>query len=198
MLIAFFVAIMFACVAMLFSEGLWSNTITLINTVIAALIATNYFEPAGAFLAEQIPSFAYFCDFLALWLIFAVTAGILRAITEAVSKVQVKFRKPIESAGSTLMAVVIGMVMICFTAMSLHAAPLPLHSFGGTFQVTPDESIAGFGPDRIWIGFVHYLSDDGAYSRFDAPLAFDEPEEFILNQGARRAAYDAEPSLLVD
>ena len=48
MLTAFFLVIFFVCVAMMWNEGLWSNAITLVNVVVAAMIATNYFEPLAA------------------------------------------------------------------------------------------------------------------------------------------------------
>ena len=34
-----------SCLAVTYTEGLWSNAIRLVNVVIAALLATNFFEP---------------------------------------------------------------------------------------------------------------------------------------------------------
>jgi len=35
--------IFFGCFAFIMNNGLWSNTITLVNVITAALLATNYF-----------------------------------------------------------------------------------------------------------------------------------------------------------
>ena len=41
------------CVLMSLASGLWGNLIMIFNVLLAALIATNYFEPLAAWLAEQ-------------------------------------------------------------------------------------------------------------------------------------------------
>ena len=70
--------ILFACVATLYAEGMWSNAIRLINVVTAALLATNFFEPLARWLEDMGPSYTYVCDFLALWVLFGVFLLILR------------------------------------------------------------------------------------------------------------------------
>ncbi len=79
--------VLFPCVAMLIREGFWSNTLTLINVVTAALIATSYWEPLATWLDEQIPSFTYLLDFISIWAIFVLAFVILRATPGQVSKV---------------------------------------------------------------------------------------------------------------
>ena len=61
-----------ACFASLMNSGLWSNTITLVNMITAALVATNYFEPLAEFFERNESSFAYVWDFIAMWLIFGL------------------------------------------------------------------------------------------------------------------------------
>ena len=39
------IIILFASVAMLYNDGMWSNAIRLINVVTAALLAMNFYEP---------------------------------------------------------------------------------------------------------------------------------------------------------
>ncbi len=65
-------------VSMTWSEGLWSNLLSMLNAFFAAIIATNVFEPAADFMDGQAPSLTYFWDFLMLWLIFGFVFGILR------------------------------------------------------------------------------------------------------------------------
>ena len=59
--------ILFAAVATLYTEGMWSNAVRLINVVMAALLATNYFEPLADWLEGQgdwFRSCTHYWDFL--------------------------------------------------------------------------------------------------------------------------------------
>ena len=192
--------IMFVCVGMLWNEGFWSNTITLINVVFAALIATNYFEPGAELLEKHVleETFTYLCDFLAIWTIFFVVFTVLRAFTDTISKVRVRFRMPVEHVGRVVMAVWVGWVMVCFICMTLHLAPLARNSFGGAFAKTPDSAcFLGMAPDRLWLGFVqsrsrgalsHGVSRGNSPYKIDAGKRVFDPESlFILRYGQRRA-----------
>ncbi len=72
-------AIFAGCVACLATGGLWSNFIMLVNVITAALLAVNYFEPLAGWLQGIDSSFMYVFDFVALWGIFGVSVGLLRA-----------------------------------------------------------------------------------------------------------------------
>ena len=93
--------VMLVCIAFLWNEGLWGNAITLINVVMAALIATNYFEPLAGFvegLDDSMQTFTYMWDFLCIWLIFVVTFGIMRTVTDKLSKTKVKLSNTLAAA----------------------------------------------------------------------------------------------------
>ena len=96
--------IFFACVAFLVNGGLWTNSLVLINTVTAGLIAFGFFVPVAGWLDKQMHSYTYFWDFLSLYMVFALSLGLMRTVTDMLSKVKVKFRKPIDTAGGIIMA----------------------------------------------------------------------------------------------
>ena len=123
-----------ACVIMSLASGLWGNVIMVFNVVIAALVATNYFEPVADFLDKQMPSFTYFWDFVAIWLLFAAVCGVLRTFTDTLSKVRVRFKKPIEIGGGLFFGAAVGWIMVCLTLFSLHASPLHPAFLGGGFN----------------------------------------------------------------
>jgi len=199
-----------ACVAMMWNEGLWGNALTLLNVTVAGLIATNYFEPLAYFFEGNIPSYTYFCDFLALWALFVFVYGVLRTVTDLVARRKVRFRMPVEQGGRVFFALWAGWIMVGFTAMSLHLAPLPAAPFGGSFYPSnqpPGESTTflGLAPDRQWLAFVQTVSrgslargyDKGSAGgrwkydphpndeRFNL-LAFDSRSEWILKYRDRR------------
>ena len=121
---ALLLVIFFACVACLYTEGLWGNAIGLINVVTSALLATNFFEPLAGWMEKQAPSFSYVWDFLALWGLFGLFVVVFRVATDLLSKVKVRFLKIADQIGGAVLSLWTAWVIVCFTAMSLHTAPL--------------------------------------------------------------------------
>ena len=187
--------ILFAAVATLYTEGMWSNAVRLINVVTAALLATNFFEPLARWLDDMGPSYTYYWDFLALWILFVVFTLILRVATDQVSRVKVRFLKVADQIGTWVFAFWIGWVMVCFTMMTLHTAPLARNFLFGGFQ--PEQRmLLGFAPDRQWLGFVQKESL-GALCRSATPeewkketYVFDPHANFMPNYATRRASVE--------
>jgi hypothetical protein len=184
----------------LWLHGLWGNVITLINMILAMLLATNFFEPVAALADEYVPAATYFWDIVALWVLFLIFFGAFRAITDSLSSVQVKFIMPVEMAGRTILALWCGWLMACFVTFSLQMAPLNSVTPMGAWQSPKDGTFLGFAPDRMWLGFMQQ-SSRGALSRGhfsgeehnnDKGLdvqAFDPFGEFPFKYAYRRKKY---------
>ena len=184
------------CVAMLWNEGMWNNCITLVNVLLAALLAMNYWEPAANFLEGKMASYTYVVDFLALWFVFFLAYILLRGITDALSKTRVKFSPPVETAGSIISVIMIGWIMVCFTLSTLHTAPLARTAIKGSFQAEPmSNNFLGMAPDRMWLGFVQHRSKN-AFSN-NPPVVFDERGEYIFKYGGRREKFSQQPNVRV-
>jgi uncharacterized membrane protein required for colicin V production len=187
------VVILFACAAMLYAEGMWSNAIRLINVIMAALLAMNFFEPVAGWLERQSMSYTYFCDFVSLWGLFIIFSIIFRILTDRISVVKVKFLKMADQIGSGILALWIGWVMVCFTMVSLHTAPLAKNSLMGSFQPEQQMFVMGLAPDRQWLAFTQKMSQ-GPYSRSVSEAdwnaqktVFDPRGEFMIKYATRRA-----------
>jgi len=162
-------AIFVCCIATLWTEGLWGNAIRLINVITAALLATNYFEPLADWaqgdpvVGNNFYTFTYVWDFLILWGLFVVFLVVFRLATDRLSRVRLKFLKPVNQAGSLFFAAWIGWIMVCFTAVSLHVAPLGRNFLVKSF--VPEQRAAKmFSPEICWLGFVQTESK-GAFRR---------------------------------
>ncbi len=182
------IVVLFACVALIYNDGMWSNAIRLVNVITAALLATNFFEPLANFLDQQQPSYTYFWDFLSLWGLFMIFSVIFRVLTGRLSQVKVKFLKLADRIGSGILSLWIGWVIVCFTLVSLHVAPLARNSIGGSFK--PEQAMFSLGfielaPDRQWLGFTQKMSID-TYSKTQ-PTIFDPNGEFLPKYATRRA-----------
>ncbi len=151
--------LIFAVVATCFNEGIWSNLVRLINIITAGLLAMTFFEPLARALDGWQPSYTYLWDFLSLWGLFAVFLLVFREITDRVSHVRVRFLKVADRIGSVVLAIWIGYVMVCFTMMTLHTAPLSRNFLWGGFS-TDSQARMFFGitpPDRDWLGFTQKM-----------------------------------------
>jgi hypothetical protein len=160
MLVNLILAVIFiAAMAMLAREGLWSNTLTLINVLAAGIFATNVYEPVSKWLLGKAPGYEFFWDFLAIWGAFVVFYTILRLIVNFSSLVRLRFIKPVETAGGLLLAAAIGWSLVCFTTMTLHTAPLRPHFLRGDFlQADGTEMFFGLKPDVRWLELTKQVS----------------------------------------
>jgi hypothetical protein len=205
--------ILFAIFALLYLESFWSNTITFINALLAALLALSFFEPAARAiegLGAWFGTLTYLWDYLTLWLLFCVFFGFMRLFTDFASRTRVKFRPPIEIPGRMIMALMVGLVMISFILISFHVAPLPAAPFSGSFASSPDAStFLIFKPDRTLLGFLQKVSR-GSLSRGELPEnvstypedagrnVFDPRGEFIPKYRQRRRDLEKEEGLRVN
>lgn len=180
--------------AALMREGMWSNAITFFNVVIAALLATNFFEPLADYLDDLVPGGTYLWDIIAVWVLFAAFLGLFKIITDRASTYAVRFRKPLDQIGGYFFAAWVAWVMLCFTTMTLHTAPLARNFFFGGFR---PESPVFFvlKPDRLWLAWTQSLSR-GAYERLQSAeereaekYVFDPRGEFMPKYATRRAQY---------
>jgi hypothetical protein len=201
------VVILLACVGFLYTEGIWGNFIHLVNVVTAGLLATTFYEPLAKLGESCLGSFTFFLDFLSLWGLFGLFVIVFGLLTDRISRIKVRFLKLADDIGSPLMAIWVGWVMVCFTAMTLHTAPLAKNFLDGGFQ--PGEPmLLGTAPDRQWLGFVQSVSrgvycrglskaetESGAYGSDTNPdeqklAVFDRRAEFIPKYAARRTSLE--------
>lgn len=191
--------------AALWFQGLWSNTITLINMFLAVMLAFNYYEPLAALIEKNEASYTYLYDFLLLWGLFALSFGALRLCTDLLSRRRVVFNYWVEMIGRTVLALWIAWLFVGFTCATLHTAPLGRHPMG--FQKTPTAgNFLGTAPGRQWLAFMRSRSR-GAFRRSESdpqkrsPLerdknldarVFDPEGKFIWKYYQRRANFEKE------
>ncbi|MFN9367840.1 MAG: hypothetical protein ACK6CT_03590 [Planctomycetia bacterium] len=195
-LLGVFVTVAFA----LWRQGAWSAMLMLLNILAAATLATAWFEWLVGTLEPLLPSYTYLLDFICVWGLFSLVLLLLRELSEKVSRERVKLRKPVELFGTPLLAALAAWIMVAFTAMTLHLAPLPV----GTVQPTPESrTFFGLAPDRKWLQWVRNSSRFGPFGRperafDDGAVAEGAGGDFIIRYHERRKRLAAAPALRVD
>ena len=179
------ILVAFICIAMMWTEGMWGNALTLVNVTFAALLAMNFYEPVASVIDDRMHSFTYYADFLSQWLLFAVSLAVLTISTDQLSKHHVRFKMPVEQVGRAIFAAATAWVFVCFVTATMHTAPLARSPFRGSFQQEPlSKNVFGLAPDRMFLGFMH--SSSKAALANSTPTPFDKEGDYILKYGARR------------
>ena len=134
--------------------GIWNNVLTLINLLLAGLIASGFYENVTVQLNNSMPDWKRVTSFVAVWLTFVVSFIVLRALTDMISSKKLKFERTTEIIGQSVLSVWIACVFLAFMLFTLHLSPLPPTAF----QEDPASSTLGIGPDRFWLAFVQSRS----------------------------------------
>lgn len=194
--------------------GLWNNIITLVNTIFAAMFASNFFEPMADKIDGGESSYTYLLDFVSLWLLFFIAFVVLRTATDLLSRYQLKFNIWVDRIGTTICSCVTAWVFICFMMFTFHTAPFPPGE--GNFQAKPSTSNFVGSPDRQWLGFLQNVSRGAMSSSIDAALmpaydanllhnddkelncrVFDSKGDFIFRYHHRRQVLSEQDALRV-
>ena len=158
--------------------GFWNNMLTMINCLLAALIATSAYPAISEFvvnLDKDENSFAYVGDFVGLWAVFVISFMLLRGFTDSLSKYRLKFDIITEMAGRTVFSIGTAIVMLCFTNFTLQLAPLDQELFSESGKPTSatDAAVSSL-PDQMWIGYAQYASTGSLSSGSEIPNTFYE------------------------
>lgn len=170
------------CMAAVWFHGTWGATIALINTLLAAMIATNYFEGAASLVEQSAGAdspLSKHADFAMLWLIFFLSFAFLRLFSDLLTKHRVKFNKWVEIAGRTIVAAWVAWVMVVFVSFSLLMLPASADAMG--LQTTTQSGTGLLSPTRKWLGFVYSRSRQSLSGN-----AFDGEGDFLLRYRAQR------------
>lgn len=155
MLILSLVLIFLIAIASTWWFGLWSNLITLVNLILAGLIASSFVENLSFELFLRMKSYFVLLPFVSIWLLFAISFIVLRTATDVLSSMRLKFDTVTELIGRSLLSLAIAGVLVSFVSFTLQLAPLPPSLFS-----SDNVNIGGspLGPDKLWHGFFRQCS----------------------------------------
>ncbi len=158
--------------------GFWNNMLTMINCILAGLIATSAYPVISEFvtsLDEAENSYAFIGDFVGLWAIFVISFMLLRGFTDTLSKYRLKFDSITEMVGRSVFSIGTAIVLLCFTSFTLQLAPLDQDLFGESGKPAgPTDAAVSSLPDQMWVGYAQYASTGPLSSGSEIPSTFYE------------------------
>lgn len=200
MFMAFYAIIVFASLAMMVREGLWSNTLTLISIIAAGLIAFGFYSPLVVYLNEELTDgqHTYWLDYAVIWAMYGAAIILLRAMLGAASKTRMRFKHPIDPIGGPLVGLIAAWVLASFALATLHTSPMPKDAFGGGLvkQSDIDSASAFSSPDAAWLRFVERMSAETAFG--SATTQSFSAGHWVDFYSDRRAAFEKSTDLIVD
>jgi hypothetical protein len=162
---AIYLAVLFAAFAMMVREGLWSNSISLVNIIISGLVAFGFYMPLVIYIDEELNGqYTYVLDFVVIWFLYVVSMVICRAVTGAASKTRMRFKNPIDPIGGPVVGLLAAWVLAAIVMATLHTSPMPKDAFGGKLVSPADVASASrfTSPDAAWLRFVEAMSAPAA------------------------------------
>jgi uncharacterized membrane protein required for colicin V production len=190
---AIFGAVMFAGFAMTVREGLWSNTLTLLNIIVSGLVAFGFYSQLVVYLDEEVTDgqHTYWLDFAVIWALFCVAMILMRTLTGAASKTRMRFKHPIDAVGGPIVGLLVAYVLTSFTLATLHTSPMPKDAFGG--KLVHDGTFNFAAPDTAWIRFAEFMM-------YPDTLGYGSKENFgryfIKTYSDHREKFDKAPALI--
>ncbi len=164
---AIYSAVLFASFAMMVREGLWSNTIALLNIIVSGLVAFGFYAPLTIWLDEKTDgAYTYWLDFVCIWVLFTVTILVCKFITKLASGTRMRFKNPIDPVGGPLAGLIAAWVLTTFVTATLHTSPMPSDAFGGKLIHTDSEVASASAlmcPDLGWLRLVERVSSANAF-----------------------------------
>lgn len=197
-MLAFLTIVVMLIVAYAFArEGLMTAFTMLCNVVLAGLVAFDFWEPIAA---ELDPMFAGsflhgYEDALCLVLLFSLTLGLLRLVTNNLARTQLKLQPLAQQIGAVVLGLVTGYLTAGFLACVLQTLPLNQHflNFDATVESADRSKIRRvLPPDRIWLAMMHRASMGPFATATTTP--FDPQGSFELRYRRLRRYPDAEES----
>jgi hypothetical protein len=183
MLPFFTVVIMLAVSYAFWREGLLTAVAMACNVFLAGLVAFGFWEPL-ADVVEDLVSATFihgYEDCLSLMLLFCLTLGGLRLITNNLASTEVEFPALLQQGGAVLFALVTGYLVSGFLVCLLQTLPWQQNFLGFDSHV---EAAANTNPlrrvlppDRVWLGLMQRASSRGLAwgpdSTFDPDGSFE-------------------------
>lgn len=173
------------CVAM-YGQGMWGAALMFVNILFGGIVAFNFYEPAAAFLVENVSDLAGYVDCLCLGGIFTLTVLILRLCTDTLSSQMIKFNPLLDFLGRIVFGLGAGAITVGILMTFFETAPVGKKVFG----VIGPNSRAPFnmGLDHVWLNTFEHLtkpSKYGALARHGRGVFFFPDHWLEVEQKAR-------------
>ena len=177
----------------LMSEGLWGAALAFFNTLFAALISFNFYEPLADLIVVNASFASSFADSLSMMVLFVASLLLLRLTTDSLAPSMVRFPTPLYHLGRVVFGLGGAVVAVAMLLLGYQASPVQKKMLGVMDYKYKPMYTERF--DRDFLAFFQYTTGytfarNGAGDRDvefpNKPMLFDPKAEWLLiHQQAR-------------
>jgi hypothetical protein len=155
-------------------EGPWGAVLVLISVILSGLLAMNLFEPTAEFLQGMLGSYEWQhrWDIVAFLGLFSLGVWGLREATDRIMPTTLEVAGLVYES-RWIFGAATGYAMVAILLTALHTAPLGREFIG--FKPERSNVFDAVAPDRQWMGFTQYVSENVFRSGSTGPI-FDGAE----------------------
>ena len=138
-------------------EGIYGSLIVLVLSVIAGVIAMNFYGPIAMFLiVRRLPwaGFGHYAEAILFLLLYGGSLLGLRALFDHMLTERVRFPVNVDRVGGVAIGLVIGIVTVGAFIFACQMMPLNKQFLGYSRK----RAVLGFGPDAAYLNAMHHLS----------------------------------------
>jgi hypothetical protein len=169
-------------------EGLLTAVTMTVNVFLAGLVAFAFWEPIADWLGPMFgDSFLRgYEDAICLVVLFAVTLGLLRLLTNNLANAQLEYHPVLRRVGTAAFGLLTGYLASGFLLCVLQTLPWHVNFLG--FDYRADQTPRVLPPDHAWLALMHAaMPDFDPEATFEARYArfrrYDDIREALPNQG---------------
>jgi len=185
MLQFFTVVIMLALGYAYLVEGMFTACLMCLNVIGAGLIAFNFWEPLANLMDPLLGGYE---DALCLVLLFCVSLGALRTLTNLAVATEVEYPPAIQRGGGALFGLLTGYLVTGFLVCVMQTLPFHQNFMYFDAKYEPDTVRRFLPSDRVWLAMMHHAGQ-GPFRRGEETPTFDEHGSFGLRY-ERHRRYD--------
>jgi Colicin V production protein len=174
-------------------EGLLTACSMFINVIIAGLVAFSFWEPLANEIEPTLTGFFLegYEDCLCLILIFSLTLGLLRLVTNTLAYTVLDFHPLALQGGAVFFGALTGYLVAGFLVCAIQTLPMPRDALQLEYRVDPERPKAlrhVLPPDRVWLAMMH-RAGLGPFAWDEGPT-FDPHGNFALRYARYRRLDD--------
>lgn len=162
------------------------------NTLLAGLVAFNFFEPAATFLDPHLESSGVggVEDAFCLLMIFGAVFVALHLVTKFLARKWPDYHPYLQRGGAAFFGLVAGYLLAGFLVCALDTLPFPPAFPGFQGRVDAARLRRLLPPDRVWLAMMH-RAGAGPFTRGGPTFDADGSFEFRYQRLRRHAATPA-------
>jgi hypothetical protein len=147
-----------------FREGLFTAFATLVNVILAGVISFNFWEPFAGALDSTLQGSLLdgYQDFVMVALLFAVTLGLLRMVTNNLANSVIEFQPMLQQFGGAGVGLITGYLLSGFLVCAFETLPWHRNFMQFEPKMRNESAFRRLLPaDRVWLALMRHA---GAYA----------------------------------